>query len=324
MRLGNLLGLLAAFAMACGDDAEDESNTSSDESRAVAEALTEGIEFENGLLRNGEIPEASATVMLSQDDDVLQLKPGDTSLMSLGVENPDSEDPVESVLLQFGEDDQHVEVPVDAADAGMGNQIQLMFGIDDAICDAFCNKIFTIEMIQAVMLSSGDVSRHLRRTFELDCRERGDADRCEDEDPEGDASVGRSGRGGSSGGGSGAGGSGTTTYGAELGAAIAPINRAACECAQPGSNMSNCADAPYPATAVMCLVQAVNGDAALHGPAGCVTSALMRMTSTCNCADTECYGDVIALAHESCMSNADFETALEDCEIATTPQAAMP
>jgi hypothetical protein len=316
-----MLGLLAAFGMACGDDDAGGKDTSSGESRAVAEALTEGIEFENGLLRNGDIPEASAdTVMLSQDDDVLQLKPGDTSLMSLGVENPDAEDPVESVLLQFGEDDQHVEVPADAGDAGTGDQITLMFGIDDAICDAFCNKIFTIEMIQAVMLSSGDVSRHLKRTFELDCSEAGDADLCEDEgdDSKPDASAGSGGRGGSGGGG--AGGSGTTTYGAELGAAIAPINRAACECAQPGSGVSNCGDAPYPATAVMCLVQAVNGDAALNGPASCLTNQL-RMTSTCSCADTACFGDVIAVAHAACESNAELETALTDCEIATMPAA---
>jgi hypothetical protein len=321
MRLGTWLGLLAAFGMACGDDAEDDADTPSGESRAVAEALTEGIQFEDGLVRDGNIPEANATVMLSQDDDVLQLAPGDTSLMSLGVENPDDEDPVESVLLQFGEDDQHVEVPADAGDAGTGNQIMLMFGVDDAICDALCNKLFTIEMIQAVLLSSGDVSRHLRRTFELDCRERGDADRCEDDEPsEADASVGRSGRGGTGAGG--AGGSGTTTYGAELGAAIAPINDAACECAQPGS-MPNCADAPYPSTAVMCLVQAVNADAALHGPASCLTNQL-RMTSRCSCADTACFGDAIALAHEACESNAALETALEDCEIATMPQAGMP
>jgi hypothetical protein len=314
MRLGTWLGLLGTtLLIACGDDSSDDADRSSDESKAVAEALTEGLQFERGLLRRGTIPEASAeTVRLTQEDDVLRLVPGESSLMSLGVENPE-DDPVESVLLQFEDAEQHVEVAADSGDAGVNDEISLDFGVDDAICDAFCNKIFILKLIQAVKLRGGDVSRHLLRTFELDCREHGRANRCEDDGNDPDAGTSSGGRGGSGGSG---GGSGTTTVARELMLAIRQVNLDACMCANPGSTDAECMDAPYPATAVSCIVDAVTEDAALSAPASCLTQRLNVGTS-CTCADTACHGDAIATAHAACDSNASLESALEDCDIGT-------
>lgn len=331
MRLGTWLGLLAAIAVgtACGDDSSDENDTSSEEARAIAEALTDGIEFENGLLRSGSIPEASAdTVRLSQDDDVLRLAPGDSSLMSLGVENPNEDDPVESALMQFEDAEDHVEVPADEADAGASDELSLSFGVDDGICDAFCNKIFTIKMIQAVKLRGGDVSRHLLRTFELDCTEHGHANLCDDDgedEPDAGGSAGRSGSGGRSASGGTGGSSATTSVAMELRSSIAQVNVAACMCSEPGMTSSTCADAPYPSTAVTCLFDAVSGDAALSAAASCVTQRLNAGgSSACSCADTACYGDAIANAYAMCETSAEFETALADCEIASTPAGASP
>jgi hypothetical protein len=321
MRLGTWLGLLAlGLAVACGDDSSDDDGSSG--SRAVAEALTEGIQFENGLLRTGSIPEASAdTVRLSQDDDVLRLAPGGSSLMSLAVENPEEGDPVESTLIQFEDADGHVEVPADESDAGVGNgELMLSFQVEDDICDAFCNKIFLIRMIQAVKLRSGGVSRHLLRSFELDCRQDGDADLCEDADPEGGRDGG-SGTGGSGTGGGGTGGSGTgsPSTSRELTSAINQVNLAACMCTTPGTTDPRCDEAPYASTELTCIGDAVTADGALSASASCLEMRLGSAASACTCPDTAgCYGNAIATALAMCTNTTALETALEDCGISTT------
>jgi len=318
MRLGIWLGLFAlgAFA-ACGDDDGGDDDTSPGSSRAVAEALTEGIQFEDGLVRRGSIPDASAdTVRLSQDDDVLRLAPGASALMSLAVDNPDEDDPVESTLIQFQEADDHVEVPAAEGDAGVGTgALTLNFQVEDDICDAFCNQLFTIRMIQAVKLRSGGVSRHLLRTFELDCRQDGDADLCED-DGEGGRDGGTS-SGGNGGGGSG--GSGSTSTSRELTAAVNQVNLAACGCAMSGTTNPYCTDAPYSRAEVTCLADAVTADAELSASASCLEMRLESAASTCSCPDTTgCYGNAIATALTSCTDTNALETALEDCGISTT------
>jgi hypothetical protein len=316
MRLGFWLGLLALSATAaCGDDSGDDGASAGEDSRAVAEALTDGIAFDRGLLRSGEIPKPSAdTVRLSQDEDVLRLAPGGTALMTLAVDNPEEDDPVESALIQFEDADDHIEVPAGGGDAGAEEDaLSLSFELGDDLCDAFCNRLFTIRMIQAVKLVSGGISRHLVRTLELDCRQHGDADLCESDDEERDAGSGSGGAGG--------GGSGSTTTSRELTSAIAQVNLAACMCEAPGDNDPYCETAPYERADVTCLGDAVSADAALRAAASCLEMRLATTAGGCTCSDPACYGDVIATAIGTCSDTGDLETALEDCNIPSTPAA---
>jgi hypothetical protein len=274
------------------------------------------------LLRTGSIPEVSAeTVRLSQDDDVLRLAPGGSSLMSLSVENPDSEDdPVQSTLIQFEDADDHVEVPASESDAGVGTgELTLSFEVEDDICDAFCNKIFTIRMIQAVKMRSNGISRHLIRSFELDCRQDGDSDLCEDEDPEGGRDGGTSSGGSGTGGGGTGGSTGSPSTSRELTSAINQVNLAACMCATPGTTDPRCDEAPYASTEVSCIGDAVTADGALSASASCLEMRLGSAASACTCPDTTgCYGNAIATALAMCTNTTALETALEDCGISTT------
>jgi hypothetical protein len=169
-----------------------------------------------------------------------------------------------------------------------------------------------------VKLRGGGVSRHLLRTLELDCREDGDADLCEDDDENPDAGTG-SGESGSGGGGTsggGAGSSGSATIAGELVSALVGVDRAACMCA--GETDTYCADAPYPMEDVTCIRDAVLGDAALNGPASCLEMRLASSMNACTCGDTACYDNAVATALANCTGTTDLETALEDCNFVTT------
>ena len=47
-------------ALGCGDDAGGESVASKEETRSAALALTEAVDFENGISRTGAMPAATA------------------------------------------------------------------------------------------------------------------------------------------------------------------------------------------------------------------------------------------------------------------------
>jgi hypothetical protein len=319
MRLHTWLALAALVLWTgCGDDDADDGDkgSSAPDTTQVSEALTEGVDFENGLLVKGSIPPVSAqTVMLAQDDDVLRLVPGETSLMALEVDNPEeSEDPVESTLLQFEESDDHVEVTRDAPDGGAADpsQIQISFDVADDICEGLCNLIYEISMNQAVKLESGDVSKTLARVFELDCTDDGDPKLCEEEDDEPEDAGTNGGNAGS--GGNMGGSTGTTTAARELRSALNAANTTACMCA--GSTGSTCEEAPFDAAAVSCIETAVREDAELVGAASCLGNRVRSVASGCSC-EQSCLDDVVPSALGMCTGVEAITTALDDCSIVT-------
>ncbi len=183
--IGSVLGALAA---ACGGDGGDGGGSGSEGS--LAEALTTGVEFENGVLRSRLMPESDdggERVRLAFESATLRLQPGQESTMTLDVENPDEDDqPLASLLLQFEGSKSHIEVPrgdnVSGADAGAGDlHVELPFSVAADICEQLCDRRHASVLIMAVTLEDGSVSRHEERVIELDCRQDGDPDRCDGE-----------------------------------------------------------------------------------------------------------------------------------------------
>lgn len=313
MRQRTWLALTVLVLVAsCGDDDTDggDDGSRAPDTAQVAEALTTGVSFKSGELVKGSIPPVSAqTVMLVQSDDVLRLVPGEASLMSLEVDNPDEEtDPVESTLLQFEQSDDHIEVTRDAADGGASepSQIEIAFDVNEEICEGLCNLVYEITMNQAVKLSSGDVSRKLSRVFELDCTDDGDPRLCAEDEPE-DA--------GTNGGNAGSSGStGTTTAARELRSALLAANSSACMCA--GTTGSTCDEAPFDSAAIECIESSVREDAELVGAASCLGNRVRSVSSGCSC-DMTCIDDVVPSALAMCTGAEAITTALDECDFVT-------
>jgi len=173
---------LGASAMGCFDTQAETPGF--DEAQAVAEALTRKVDFENGLLLEGFLPDSTAPeVQLLPLEAELLMSPGDTSLMALELDNPgEAEDPVEATLVQFGDAAKdHVEVrrlQKDEPVEGGLPRVENRFRVKDDICDSLCNKRFSVKVFEVAKTRSGKVGRHRERALVLDCSELGDASRC--------------------------------------------------------------------------------------------------------------------------------------------------
>src|SRR5262245_50235577 len=107
---------LSSFAVvvacaACTDSPDRE--RASTRENSLAEALTSGMRFDGGKLKNGRLPKAdSGKVKLALDDGPLKLAPAESELMALDVENPDEDDnAVVATLMQFEDAEQYIAVP---------------------------------------------------------------------------------------------------------------------------------------------------------------------------------------------------------------------
>src|SRR6476659_6967100 len=102
MKFGTWLGL-AALVCAAGCSSSGRKTANQGDSKAVAEALSDGIKIDNGKKLAGVIPKPTATdVDVKQDDKPLTLAPEGDAIMSLDADNPDEDtDPVTEMLMQF-------------------------------------------------------------------------------------------------------------------------------------------------------------------------------------------------------------------------------
>jgi hypothetical protein len=207
--------VLTTFGVACGDD---DGETGEVQRERVADALTRAVRFAGGVRHDDDIAAldpAAGAVSLDPSQAVVDMSPGAASLMALDVENP-TDDDVAATLLQFEGAGSHTAVPVADGDAGAGAggslHVENPFEVEDDVCQFLCNRQFTARLEVAVELASGAVSAHRFITITLDCRDDGDPDLCEGDEPTDDAGMepdgGGSGTGGGGGGSGGAGGSG--------------------------------------------------------------------------------------------------------------------
>jgi hypothetical protein len=185
--IGALVLLAGGAAVSCGDDSggspgEDEGETR----RRVAEALTEGIEFEGGRVELEPMPDTTdEDLVIEQDDAPISLEPGVASLLPFDIENDDEEDPVVATLLQFedAEDDQHVEIELEEG----VTMAEVMLDVQDDVCDTLCADSFAVKLIQALKTKGGRIGQRITRTLMLTCDEDGpDATMCESAAGDGD------------------------------------------------------------------------------------------------------------------------------------------
>jgi hypothetical protein len=303
---------------------------------AVAEALTTGVKFKDGLVKKGGIPEADAdnVKIVVQEDAPLELEPGEDALMSLAVDNPDEDDdPVEATLIQFDGSSDHVEVAAgDSADAGTDStgELSTSFTLDDAICDNFCNQEFPLSMVEAIKRHGGSISKHVTRHFTLDCRKKGDAGKC----PKDSSSKG--------GGGSAGKDTSTTTKdsgtdtgsdtpdlpAAGLGSAFAKFNQAHCVTCNTQKEVF-CETAPFSRDTVQCVEDAVNENADTSGVtswANCMAGQLTASAKTCGsvCDEIACGTSEFDTAAAKCKALPDdVQAAVDDCMVSPTSDAGV-
>ena len=170
----SLLCCAALLGVACGDDAEPEAKSS----RSVADALTRGVRFSNGTVRLGDIGDSSSDrVRLVDADERMTLQPGQSMLLSLGVESSEQDAALDAVLLQFSGGDSHIEVREDS-ELGENFMLSLGFAVDEDVCEGLCAQRFELTMVQAVRTDDDEISDKVERVVVLDCRAAGDPDLC--------------------------------------------------------------------------------------------------------------------------------------------------
>jgi hypothetical protein len=190
---------IAIVALSCTSSGKQASD--SGPSQSLAEALSTGVKFDRGLFKKGPLPNpdsAAQKVKLTAEAATLGLKPGNSSIMSLDVDDPDdSTNPVQATLVQFEDSDSHVQVrlPSNArkGDGGTGQNgvlhIENGFTVSKDICKNLCNRHLSSRLFIAVMLENGNVSQHAERDLDLDCTKDGDAKKCTSKSGNGSSTV---------------------------------------------------------------------------------------------------------------------------------------
>jgi hypothetical protein len=170
--------LLGAFVLSSGCF-RAEPEAPGDEARAVAEALTRSLSFDDGNLEDGDMPPTDDdTVLLLPLEETVVMEPGGASVMPFSTDNPnDSDDPVTSTLVQFGPAGKHFEISTEIDALGTGSDA-LRFSVASNVCENLCNKRFSVDVRQRARTSSGKIGRTATRTVQLECSERGKAKFC--------------------------------------------------------------------------------------------------------------------------------------------------
>lgn len=177
-----VIGLL--FASCTADKGDGEVAAEGTTTEAAATALTKAITFDNGTLVEGLLPPSTASSVSLVSLDTEPFGPGDAALLSFDVAGLDAGQLVTHTLVQLEDADGYFEVEADAASASTDGgtvaaaHLQLAFTIDNGVCKSLCDTTYRIELMHAVKLKGGDVGKHARSTLTLDCRKRGDHDKC--------------------------------------------------------------------------------------------------------------------------------------------------
>jgi hypothetical protein len=170
--------LLVGGAPGCFDAVSELS-----EAEAVAEALTRGMRFNGGQVRDGTMPDTNAQdVVLLPPGLPTVMSPGQASLMSFDLDEPgEDEDPVDATLVQFEGSRKHISARPDTThkSSEIPWRYEHSFEVDSDICDGLCNKQHAVKMRVALKLRDGRVSRSQTVNLTLDCRDEGDSSACD-------------------------------------------------------------------------------------------------------------------------------------------------
>jgi hypothetical protein len=330
MRAWNWLFCGFAIATLSCSSSDKKSAAPPQTTKAVAEALTTSVDFDNGKVKDGELPAATAkSVMLAESSEALTLQPSESATMLLDVDNPDeAKDPVAATLIQFEDSTSHVEIPRSKADAGMRDagssttasgtvHLDNKFKLGAEVCKDFCNKTFDVKMFMAVLLGSGKVSQHSTRSFTLDCTKDGDSARC---DKDAGIKKGTAGKPSTTKVDAGKRDSGgiDNSVGEMLAAAYAGLNAAICSCAPTDKTNVYCDAAPFSMTEVACIKAQVNMNssmACVSSKVTCDVAAINSLANTCKACGCTNPNQMLgaALAAETCSSHAFTIPGIKSC-----------
>lgn len=154
-----------------------------DEAEAVAEALTRGMHFNGGAVRDGNLPDTTAQdVVILAPGLPSVMSPGQASLMGFDLDDQgDSENPVEATLVQFDGSRKHILVNGGSADHSSGSpwHYEHSFDVAPDVCNGLCNKKHSVKMRVGLKLRDGRISRAQTVNLTLDCSEDGDSNACD-------------------------------------------------------------------------------------------------------------------------------------------------
>jgi len=178
-------GLVGSCTLGAGD------LPARDDAQAVAQRLTDQLDFEGGTTIDGALPgETNSDVRIEPLNATVIAQPGRTTVVALGIDSRiEDQDPVATTLMRFGDTEEYVAVA--RRDSG-STQIDNTFTADGDICADLCRRTYSVTVTEAFETTEGEVGRHTQRSFVLDC---GDADvpDCEGggatDDPVGDRPV---------------------------------------------------------------------------------------------------------------------------------------
>ena len=176
--VGGFVGLGCLIALGC-DSSEPGKGQPSSSSRAIR-ALIENMHFDGGVTYLEPIPPASDEAVQLLSDSFDPLLPGTADLLPFVEDNPHDDDASEFVLLSFGDEDGHVEVPVSKSVSHEPGELSFSYELDEAVCEELCNRRYTIALTAAIKLESDGIGKHLESEVVLDCRTRGSAEQCVD------------------------------------------------------------------------------------------------------------------------------------------------
>jgi hypothetical protein len=143
-------------ALGCGSTESGEEVLSPEE--RVVRALIDHLRIEGGVVNLQPIPPTTdGTVNLLSDTPFEPLEPGEGGLLPFTQDNPNADDDASSaVLLQFGDDDRHIEVPVSRS-VGEMDALSFAYSLDEEVCEELCNRRYTIALSAAIKLQSGGI-----------------------------------------------------------------------------------------------------------------------------------------------------------------------
>jgi len=280
------LVMLTGMAISCGDDSGAPTDDEGETRRRVVEALTEGVDFEDGITRLEPMPDTTdEDLVVDQDDAPIALNPGLPSLLPFDIENSDEDDPVVATLLQFedGDEDEHIEVELEEG----ATMAEVELNVDDSICDRLCADSFAVKLIQALKTRGGRIGARVVRNLTLNCPEDGEDAMCESADPGGDGDGDTGGDGD---------GDGVIDLVDDLAGVSIEVNDALCQC----NNNLNCAQLRWLTTAERdCVRAAIEADSANADANFRMLIQNLKMTTTINAIATSSTCDaagVLAIA----------------------------
>jgi hypothetical protein len=155
---------------------------------SVSSRLTEGLAFPSAVILNGDIPDATAGAARIMPIGATPVaSPGNAGLMALDVDDPDKRGAT-ATLMQFGDDDRHLSVPV--PDDYDGGPIDNPFTVDGELCEGLCDTVYSVLVSLAVELQDGSITDTTESSIIVDCLQDGDPLACDEGDPEQGVTIG--------------------------------------------------------------------------------------------------------------------------------------